>query len=150
MRSLVLLSLVALVPLAVADQEEGATVGLNLGYVAPGVWDVYWFNAPAGGLSLSLSWAETGIFPFADYDLHLYRPGAFADAYLEDHELLAYSADHPYAHHAEALTYPAPAGGLYVVAVVPFQAQAETYTLTATPGDLQPAGQAVGYVAYGP
>lgn len=150
MRALVLLAFLVVVPLAVADDETGSTYGLNLGYVAPGVWDAYWFDAPGGTLSASLSWEDAAPFPFADYDLHLYRPGAFDDGSLTPSELVAESSNHPYAHHAEALAYAAPAPGLYVVAVVPFQAQGETYSLAATPGDLQPAGKAFGYVAYAP
>lgn len=149
MSRLVLLALVALAPLAVADEEQGSTYGANLGYVAPGLWDTYWLSTPGGVVSAALSWAETGVFPFADYDLHLYAPGAFDDGFLEPSELVAESSQHPYAHHDEALTYAAPSGGLYVVAVVPFQAQGETYTLSASPGDLQEAGKAFGYVVYG-
>ena len=126
MRAL-LLPLLLLAPLAAADTEQGATTGWNLGVLAPGLWDVYQVDHP-GSATFSLTWEESVAFPFADYDLRLYRPGAFDDQYLEPRELVAASEQHPYAHHSEAFSHAGPAGR-YWLAVVPFQAQMETYTV---------------------
>ena len=148
MRPTLLLVLFALVapPLATADTEQGATVGVNLGLIAPGAWDAWWYAHPGGSATLSLSWAAS-LFPGADYDLHLYQPTALDDGYLSQTELIAKSNTRTFAPHTESLA-PTLSAATYVVAVVPFQTQAETYTLSATPGQLQFAGVAVGYVAY--
>ena len=144
------LALLALAPLAAADEAEDATVGLNLGYVAPGLWHVYAFDTPGGALSLGLTWVESGVFPFADYDLRVYRPGSLAnDEELDDAELLAESSQHPYTTHSEALSLSL-APGVYDVAVVPFQTQMERYTLSAAPGTLAFQANAFGYVAQSP
>lgn len=149
MRTLLLaLTLVALAPLAVADEERGGTVGLNLGYIAPGLWDAYWYQHPGGGAGLSLSWAPS-LFPGADYDLHLYRPDALNDGYLSQSELLAKSNQRTFAAHVESLGLSLSAAR-YVVAVVPFQTQGEIYTLQSAGGDLQFAAVAAGYITYQP
>lgn len=142
--ALVLLLALPLVPLAGADQESGSSVGVNLGYVSPGVWNLYTFATPGGPVTLTLSWQQPLAFPFADYDLRLYVPTALDDGSLVDSELIAQSSQHPYKHHDERIDTPVGAG-TYWVAVVPFQTQNERYTLTANPGDLQFAGPAVGY-----
>lgn len=135
-------------PVAVADTGQGGTVGVNLGYVAPGAWDAWWYQHAGGGAAIELSWARS-VFPGADYDLHLYKPGALNDGYLAQSELVAKSSTRTFAPHAEALSLDLPAAR-YVVAVVPFQTQLETYTLSTAGGDLQYAAMAVGFVAYQP
>jgi hypothetical protein len=132
--ALALVLVAAALPVAGADSESQRAVGMNLGYVQPGTWCVYYYTT-AGPSTLSLTWQQ-GMFPFADYDLRLYRPNALQDGALEQHELIAESSQHPYAHHSEHLAVDL-APGTYTVAVAPFQAQGETFTLVASPGDLQ-------------
>ena len=129
-----------------ADSTEGATVGLNLGYESRGLWDLYWWHHPGGSPEASLSWAES-LFPGADYDLRLYREGALDDNVLSDAELIAKSQTRKWAPHVETLAEPLPAG-LYVLAVVPWQTQAEVYELTASAGDLEFAATAAGVCRY--
>lgn len=143
---LLALALVPLAPTALSDTEQGATVGVNLGAIAPGLWDAFWYQHPGGGASFSLSWAPS-LFPGADYDLHVYKPGALDDGYLAQSELVAKSGTRTFAAHTEAISASLPAAR-YVVAVVPFQTQGEVYTLSATPGQLQYAAAAVGFIAY--
>lgn len=143
---LALAFLVASFPSAGADTEQGATVGANLGFMAPGAWDAWWYAHPGGGAAVSLAWEES-LFPGADYDLHLYAPSALDDGYLAQAELIAKSNARTFAQHTEGIALTLGAA-TYVVAVVPFQTQAETYTLTTAGGDLQFAAVAVGYVAY--
>lgn len=142
--------LVLLLPCVAADTAHDGTVGLNLGVVAPGLWNAWAFETGAGGsFSISLTWAETGVFPFADYDLRLYEPGALDDQQFEQSEQVAESSAHPYAHHSEAMNV-ALAPGRYWIAVVPFQAQGEQYTLTTSGGTLAEEELLFGYVAYKP
>lgn len=130
----ILLALIlAPLPLAVADTVQDEGVGLNLALFMPGIWDAFEFATPGGSVTITLDWDEPGTFPFADYDLRLYRPGALANNELSDNELLAESSQHPYEHQAERLDVVLSAA-TYVVVVAPFQAQMETYTLWADPG----------------
>lgn len=133
------------IPTAWADTEQGATVGLNLGYESRGLWDVFWLEHPGGGAGLSLSWAPS-LFPGADYDLHLYRGDALDDNELLPDELIAKSQTRTFAPHAESINVGLPTG-LYLVAVVPWQTQAEVYTLGAA-GNLEFAATAVGVCKY--
>ena len=142
--SLLIAAVLLLLPIAGADEVEGGTVGLNLGLVAPGVWDAFDFATSGGAIVITLDWEEPGTFPFADYDLRLYRPGSLADGDLSDNELMAESSQHPYAHAAERIDASI-APGTYVVAVAPFQAQMETYTLTANPGTFGDMTTLVGF-----
>lgn len=143
MRLLALAVLLALAPFAAADSEQGATVGLNLGFVSPGLWDLFWLDTPGGATSVQLTWAAS-LFPGADYDLRLYAPGALDDGVVEPHELVDESVTRTFAPHAESLSLGLPAGR-YVAAVCPFQTQAETYTLAASPGNLAFASTGPGY-----
>ena len=124
----------AALPAVPADSVDGATVGVNLGYVVPGLWDVYYFASTGAPATLKLTWAPGPLVP-ADYDLRLYRPGALDDNRLLDDELLAAADYRSFTPHTEIITFSGPAA-VYVVAVVPFQTQGEVYTLDATPGDL--------------
>lgn len=141
---LLLLSLTLALPTVPADTEQGATVGLNLGFIAPGLWDAYWLDHAGGGAALTLSWTNLP-FPPADYDLHLYRGDALNDGVLLPGELIAQSSTRTFNAHAESLGVGLP-GGRYVVAVVPFQTQAELYTLSAA-GSLSFAAIAPGFIA---
>lgn len=141
-----LLLIPLMVPAVAADSEQGATVGVNLGYIAPGLWDAYWYQHPGGGASFSLSWAPS-MFPGADYDLHLYVPTALNDGYLSPTELIIKSNQRTFAPHVEGFSLGL-AAARYVVAVVPFQTQAETYTVSTAGGDLAFAAVAVGYITY--
>lgn len=133
---------ILLLPLAAADVEQGRGVGLNLGGIAPGTWDIYQFDTTGGAVSLVLTWTPAIVF-FADYDLFLYPPGALNDNVLDDSERMAVSWNHPFAHHSERIDIAIGAGRHYV-AVVPFQTQAETYTLSSSSGSLDLASTAVG------
>lgn len=133
------------VPVVAADSEQGATVGLNLGTESRGLWDVFWLQHGGGGAGISLSWAAS-LFPGADYDLHLYRGDALDDGQLLPSELIAKSQTRTFATHTEALGLGLNAG-LYLVAVVPWQTQGETYTLQAA-GNLEYATTAVGVCRY--
>lgn len=144
LRAATLVLALALVPVAAADQSQDATVGLNLGVVAPGLWDIFAFHSPGGAVDVTLTWVEPALFPFADYDLQIYQPWANDDGDFDDHELVARSAHHPYAHHSErALVHLAQAR--YWIAVVPFQAQLEKYTLTTSTGALDFEESVFGY-----
>jgi hypothetical protein len=136
----VLVALLA-VPLAAADTEQGATVGVNLGFVAPGLWDV--FQLDTSGTGVSLAWAAS-LFPGADYDLRVYRGDALQDGALTPNEEVASSLTRTFAPHTEQVGVGA---GRFLVAVCPFQAQGETYTLSAPSGELRFAAAAVGYEA---
>lgn len=125
-----------------AESEQGATVGLNLGYQSVGLWDVYEYDHPGGTTGLGLSWAAS-LFPGADYDLHLYPYAALDDLVLLSEEMLADSSQRTFAPHVESIAYPAPAGRYYV-AVMPWQTQGEVYTLTAASGVLRFATTAPG------
>lgn len=147
--ALALALLLPLAPLAEADEERRSSVGVNLGYVAPGLWQLYRFASPGGVVDTSLTWVPPTLFPFADYDLRIYEPWAMDDGRLSDHELAAHSSQHPYQHHSERIVVPLGVA-TYWIAIVPFQTQNEPYTLTTNVGDLQYAGVAFGYVAYSP
>ena len=149
MRGLAFLLVALLVPLVGATPVQDRSVGLNLAFTSPGLWDVWAFDAPGGPIAFSLTWQETGVFPFADYDLRLYKPGAMSDQQLLDSELLLESSHHPYAHHSEHIDANlAPAQ--YWVAAVPWQTQGELYTLDASAGHWGVEEWSVGFVAYQP
>jgi hypothetical protein len=144
MRLLLALALLTLLaPLGAAESQQGATLGVDLGYVAPGVWDV-WHVELAGLFTVTLTWEAPPVF-FSDYDLRLYQPGALDDRLLTDDELLAESSQHPLMHHSESITGSL-GPGVYLAAVVPYQTQMEIYTLTG-PGAVQYAAAAPGFVA---
>lgn len=134
------LALLFALPLAAADTERGSGIGMNLGFVQPGTWDIYRFITAGGTVQLDLTWAAS-LFPFADYDLRLYRPGALDDSTLTDNELLAESWNRGGTF--ERITIPL-AANTYVVAVAPFQAQNEQYLLKSNTGDLQFQATAIG------
>lgn len=142
------LALVGATPAGAADDAHGATVGLNLGYVAPGVWDLYRYAHPGGDATLALSWSNLP-FPPADYDLHLYAPHALDDGMLLPEERIADSSTRTFAPHDESIALALPAAR-YVVAVVPFQTQGEIYTLESGSGDLAFAALAPGVIAHCP
>lgn len=148
MRTLVLAGLLLLLPTAVADTEYGSTVGMNLGYVSPGLWDLYHFDVAGGGVSLVLSWQRGLVVP-SDYDLRLYRPGALDDGALVDGEMVAEARTRTFAVHEERMDLGL-AAGTYVAAVVPFQTQEETYRLQSSAGQLRYATTAAGYEATPP
>lgn len=127
-------------PAAMADTERGSGVGMNLGFVQPGTWDIYHFATSGGAIQLDLTWASS-LFPFADYDLRLYRPGALDDNTLTDDELLTHSSNSGGTFERINAGL---AAGTYVVAVAPFQAQNEQYTLRSNVGDLRFAATALG------
>ena len=136
--------LVLTLPVAVAGpSEQGATVGLNLGVTSVGVWDAWQFDHVGGTATLGLSWAPS-LFPGADYDLHLYTGDALDDNALTQDELIAKSQTRTFAAHVESIVRTLPAGRYYV-AVMPWQTQAETYTLTANAGHLNYAAAAPGF-----
>lgn len=139
-----------LAPTLLAGSGQGSTVGVDLGYVQPGLWDMWWFEK-AGGTSAAtivLSWEES-LFPGADYDLRLYREGALDDRRLSSSELLAASETRTFDPHQERIDATL-APGVYVVVVVPFQTQGEVYTLQADPGFVDYAGVALGCTSYRP
>lgn len=141
-------TLLALAPLAAADSRTGSTYGMNGGLVQAGVWDVYTFDK-VGGTStatIRLTW-DASLFPGADYDLRLYRPGALADGVLRDDELVTAAETRSFSTREEVITRTL-ADGKYVVAVVPFQAQGERFTLSADPGWLNVAGRAPGVMCW--
>ena len=145
MRLPLVLAILALVPVAAAGSEQGATLGADLGFVAPGVWDV-WYVDLAGAFTVTLTWEPAVVF-FADYDLHLYVPHALDDGFLARSELLAESVQHPHAHHSEAVSGVL-GPGTFLAAVVPYQTQMEVYTL-AGPAGVRYAAPAPGFVAEG-
>lgn len=151
MRTLALLALVAMLPPLVGAQTvSGNAVGVNGGCVDVGLWDVYWWSTGGGALSLDLTWARLPVLG-ADYDLMLYRGNALDDGVLTQDELIASAEHHGSGPAHEQLAFASLPGGLYVVAVVPYQAEGETYSLTA-PGQLQHAtyGPTPGVEAYSP
>lgn len=138
----------ALAPHALADTRTGGAYGMNGGAASVGVWDVYFFDK-VGGTStatLALNWTN-GLFPGADYDLRLYRPGALDDGVLRDNELITASEQRSFTVRSESITRVL-AEGKYVVAIVPFQAQGERFTLSADPGWLNVAGRAPGVICW--
>lgn len=139
-RLLTTIALLGVVPFAGADSVQGEALGADLGDTSVGEWHVYWLATGGGATTLSLTWV-TSVFPFADLDLRLYRPGALDDGALTDDELMADSSQRGGAH--ESITHGL-AGGQYVVAVVAWQAQNERYTLTSSSGDLEVAASTVG------
>ena len=143
--ALVLVLAPALLPQATADQYQDATIGVNLGVVAPGIWDMFYLHSAGGILDARLTWLEPEHFPFADYDLRLYQPWAFDDQNFDDSELVAQSSQHPYAHHSERIVSPI-GTARYLLVVAPFQAQLEKYTLDTSMGSLEYAGTAFGYI----
>lgn len=153
MRATVTVLVLLLAPAALAGVAAagplvtGGSVGVNGGYASAGVWDLHWFviekEAGTTAATLNLTWAPS-LFPGADYDLRLYREGALEDDVLQDEELLAESSTRSFSVRAERLEVTL-APGQYVVAVVPFQAQRETYTLRSDVGDLQRAAYAPGF-----
>lgn len=144
MRVLALIALAALLaPFAGADSESGVAPGMNLGVLAPGLWDLYWMTTAGGGETVTLTWTPAPLF-FSDHDLRVYRPGALDDGALADSELVAESSNRPFAHHSEGLALGL-APGTYVAAVVPWQTQGETYTLTTSSASLTFATTAIGF-----
>lgn len=143
-----LVAALALAPLAAGTTATGSTYGVNGGYAYAGVWIVYEFDK-VGGTSpavFDLTW-EKSLFPGADYDLRLYRPGSLDDGVLRNSELLNASETRSFATRHESLARVLPEGK-YVVAVVPFQTQGERFTLSAEPGWLNLAGRAPGVACW--
>lgn len=131
-------------PLAGADSKSGSTYGANGGFAYAGVWDVYTFDKVGGtsAATIALSW-DASLFPGADYDLRLYRPGSLDDGVLRNSELVTANETRSFTVRDTAITRTL-AEGRYVVAVVPFQTQGERYTLSAEPGWLRFEGRAPG------
>lgn len=147
-----LLSLVLFSPYALASPDSifGSGVGMRVGsggaglgsvgvefgesYVA--VWQAFWWNATAGARTLDLSWVASPPPMAADYDLRLYKPGTLDDNQVKDTEILAASQTRAFSPRTERITYTVPTAGLYVVMVMPVQAQDERFTLASSDGDL--------------
>jgi hypothetical protein len=131
MRVLVILALLALLPFApaLADTVTSGSEGVNGGYVDAGAWKLYEVWTGGGHLVLTLDW-QKGLVPFgADYDLRLYPPGSLDDGVLNENPV-AVSEQRSFTAGHEGIDVIVPAGS-YVLAVVPWQAQGETYTLRA-------------------
>lgn len=146
LRTVTLIALLALVPLASAQTAQGQAFGLDLGQVKVGDWQAYGWNVGAGARTIDLSWgASTFPIPFADYDLRLYRIGSLDDGTLTDDELLANSHQHggPTPEH---IGYTIPLAGEYVIAVLPWQAQGEVFSLTTSAGSYTFVADAPGII----
>jgi hypothetical protein len=131
LRAPCLLVLLALLPFAPAhaDSATGGSEGVNGGYVDVGAWDLFEVDAGGGVLSISLDWGK-GLVPFgADYDLRLYPPGSLDDGVLDENPV-AVSERRSFNEGHEGIDAALPPGR-YVLAVVPWQAQGETYVLRA-------------------
>lgn len=130
-----LLAVVGFAPAIGAGTVNGNAVGVNAGCADAGLWDVWWWDTSGGSLAIDLTWARLPVAA-ADYDLQVYRGDALDDGVLTTSEMIASSEHHGAGPAQESISFSALPAGTYVVAVVPYQAEGETYALTA-PGSFQ-------------
>lgn len=141
---LLLLALAPPLPAAGAGSGSEGGVGMNLGYVDVGLWDLWYFDKVDGASWATFHLTWEGSLLGADYDLRLYPPGSLDDGAL-DEPALAWSEARAFSPRSEGFSLSLPEGK-YVLAVVPYQAQGERYVVTADPGwltDIDPPAAGV-------
>lgn len=136
----VVLALVALLlpPLVPADTRTGSAYGFDLGYFHAGSWSTFWYGKDQpGDAVITLTWAR-GVLP-SDYDLLVYAPGAMDDGFLGEQPIYQ-SSTRTFAVRSEQIVVPdlplTTFNNEYVIAIIPHQAQGETFTLSVSPGYL--------------
>lgn len=125
----------ALVPIAPAATGTGGAYGVRSGDCDVGGWDIWWLDVSAGALTIDLQWADGLLFVDADYDLFVYRWADYDDDGALTEEPLFAKETRSFTVRQETLHVNV-AAGRYVIAVIPHQAQGDTYTLSTSSGVL--------------